>query len=82
MGFLIREVTTAVLKPSGTPPSMHEQLTNYVSNGSSISLHSLMSNVDQGSNRQDFVGEFLIVLSTASLKTIIKAVIFGGSEGG
>ena len=31
---------------------------------------------------QDFVGEFLMILSTVSPETCIKGVIFGGSEGG
>ena len=31
---------------------------------------------------QDFVGEFLMILSTVSSETCIKGVIFRGSEGG
>ena len=61
---------------------MTEQLTNFVIDGSSISLHSLMRNVGHGSNRQYFIGEFPIILSTASSETWVKAVIFGGTEGG
>ena len=61
---------------------MSEQLTSFVSDGSSISMHSLIRNVSQGSNRHDFVGEVLIILSTAFLETCLKTVIFGGSEGG
>ena len=79
---LIRGVTTAVLKASGIHPSMSEQLTSFVRDGSSISMHSLIRNVSQGSNRQDFVGEVLIILPTASSETYLKTVIFGGSEGG
>ena len=75
-------VTTSVLKASGTYPSMLEQLNSFVSDGSSMSMHSLIRNVGQGSNRHDFVGEFLIILSTASSETRLKTVIFGGSEGG
>ena len=41
----------------GTHPSTSEQLTNFVSDGSHISLHSLMRNIGQGSNKQDFVVE-------------------------
>ena len=78
----MRGVTTAVLKALGMHPSLSEQLTSFVSNGSRISIHSLIRNVNQGSNRQDFVGEVLIILSTASLETCLKTVIFGGSEGG
>ena len=37
-----------------------------------------MGNVGQVSNRHDFLGEFLIILSTASLETCVKAVMFGG----
>ena len=59
--ILVRGITSGVLKPSGTHPSLIEQLTNFVSDGSSVSLHSLMRNVGQGSNRQDLVGEFLII---------------------
>ena len=74
VAFLIRGVTTAVLKPPGTLPSMSEQLTNSVIDVSSISLHSLMRNVGHGSNRQDYVGELLIILSR------VKAVMSGGPE--
>ena len=63
--FLLREVTTAVLKPLGIPPSISEQLNNIVIDGSNMSLHSLISNVDHRSSRQNFAGEFLIILSTA-----------------
>ena len=45
-------------------------------------MHSFIRNVGQGSNRHDFVGEVLIILSTASSETCLKTVIFGGSEGG
>ena len=51
---------------------MSEQLTSSVSDGSCMSLHSFMKNVDQGSNRQDFVGEFLIILSIASSETCVN----------
>ena len=59
-----------------------EQLTNFVidSSSSSISLHSLMRNVDHGSNRQDFVCVFFIFLTTASSEIRVKAVIFGQKE--
>ena len=73
-------MTTADFKASGMHPSMSEQLTSFVSVGSSMSMHSLKRNVSQGSNRHDFVGEVLIVLSTASSETCLKTVIFGGSE--
>ena len=43
-----------------------EQFTSFVIDGSSISQHSLMRKVGKGSNRQDFVGEFLMILSTVS----------------
>ena len=52
---------------------MSEQLTNFVINGSGTPIHSLMRNVGHGSNRQDFVGEFLINLSTVSSETCVKA---------
>ena len=63
-------------------PSLSEQLTSFVSDGSSISMYSLIRNVGQGSNRQDFVSEVLIILPTPSSETCLKTVIFGGSEGG
>ena len=61
-------------------PFMSEQLTSFVRDGRSISIHSLIRNVGQGSNRQDFVGEVLIILSTSSSETCLKAVILLGSE--
>ena len=61
---------------------MSEQLTNFVLDGSSISLHSLIRNVGHGSNMQDFAGEFLIILSTVSSETCVNAVIFGWTVGG
>ena len=65
----LRPDTTAVWKPSGIHPSMSEHLTNLVTDGSSILLHFLMRNIDHVSNRQDFVGEFIDILSTASSET-------------
>ena len=47
-----------------------------------MSMHSLIRNVGQGSNRHDFIGEVFIILSTESSETCLKTVIFGGSEGG
>ena len=73
-------MTTADLKVSGTHPSMSKQLTSFVSDGSSMSMHSLIRKVFQESNRHDFVGEVLIILSTASSETCLQTVIFGGSE--
>ena len=75
-------MTTAVLKASGMHLSVSEQLTSFVSDGSSISMQSLIRNVGQGSNRQDCVSEVLIIFSTASSETCLKTVIFGGSKGG
>ena len=75
-------MTTAVLKASGVPPSLSKQLTCFVSDGGSMSMHSLIRNVGQGSNRYDFVSEVLIILSTASSENCLKTVSFGGSEGG
>ena len=75
-------MTTADLKASGMHPSMSEQLTSFVRDGSSISMHSLIRNIGKGSNRHDFVGDALIILSPASSETCIKIVIFGGSERG
>ena len=70
--FNKRSIYTAVLKPSGTQPSMNEQLTNFVIDGKRMSLHSLMRNVGHGSNRQDFVGEFLMILSNSILRNFSK----------
>ena len=75
-------MTTAVLKASGMHPSMSEQLTSFLIDGSSISVHSLIRNVGQGSNRQNFVVEVLIILSPSSPETCLKTIIFRGSEGG
>ena len=75
-------MTTADLKASGTHPSMSEQLTSFVREGNSMSMHSLIRNVGKGSNRHDFVGDVLIILSTTSSETCLKTLIFGGSEGG
>ena len=58
---MIRGVTTAVLKLAGTHPSMSEQLTNFATDISSISLHSFMRNVGHGSKRQHFVDELRII---------------------
>ena len=55
---------------------MSEHLTSFVSDVISIPLHSLIR------NRQDFIGEFLIILSIAFSETCLHTIIFGGSEGG
>ena len=60
--FYISGVTTAFLNPSGTSPSRSEQLTNLVIDGRRMSIHSLIRNVGNGSNRLDFVGDLLIIL--------------------
>ena len=60
--FSKRGVTTAVLKPS-------MQLTKVVIDDSSVSLHSFMRHFGHGSYRQNFVGEFLIMLLSTSLET-------------
>ena len=75
-------MTKADLKASGTHASLSEQVTSFVSDGRSMSMYSLIRNVGQRSNRHDFVGEVLIILSTASSETCLKTVIFVGSEGG
>ena len=46
-----------------------------------MSLHSLIRNVGHVSNRQNFEGEFLIILSTAYSDTQVKSVIFCGLDG-
>ena len=58
---------------------MSEQLTSFVRDGSSISMHSLIRTVGKGSNRHDFVGDVLIILSTASSDSCLKTVIFMSS---
>ena len=75
-------MTTAVLKALETHLSMSEQLTSFINDGSSISIRSWIKNVSQGFNIQYLVSEVLIYLSTASLETSLKTIIFGGSEGG
>ena len=63
--------------------SLHQRAINsLVRDGSKILMHSLIRNVGQGSNRQDFVGEDLIILPTSSSETCLKTAIFGGSDGG
>ena len=56
-------MTTVDLKSSGMHSSISEQLTSFVREGNSISMHSLIRNVGKGSNRHDFVGDVLIILS-------------------
>ena len=51
----------AFLKPSGTRPSLREQLTNLVIEGRRISKHSLMRKVGHGSKRHDLEGDLLII---------------------
>ena len=75
-------MNTADLKASGTYPSMSEQLTNFVRDSNSISMHSLIRKVSKGSNRHNFVEEVLLILSTASSETCLKTLMFGGSKGG
>ena len=59
-------VTTAFLNPCGTSPSRSEQLTNLVIDGRRMSMHSLIRNVGNGSNRHDLVGDLLIILPISS----------------
>ena len=59
-------VTTAFLNPSGTSPSQSEQFTNLVIDGRRMSMYSLIRNVGNGSNRQDLVGDLLIILPILS----------------
>ena len=63
---IISGVTTAFLKPSGTSPSWSEQFTNLVIDGRRMSMHSLIRNVGNGSNRHNLVGDLLIILSISS----------------
>ena len=42
-------------------PISSEQLTNFVIDGSRISMHSLIRNGGNGSNRHDLVGDVLII---------------------
>ena len=51
-------MTTAFLKPSGTSPSLSENLTNLVRDGRRMSMHSLIRNVGNGSNRNDLVDDY------------------------
>ena len=57
-------MTTAFLKPSETSPSLSEKLTSLVIDGRRKSMHSLIRNVGNGSNRHDLVGDLLIILPT------------------
>ena len=55
---------------------MSEQLTSFVSEGSSISTHSLIRNVGQGSIRQDFLGEVLIIFINIFFENLNKGSNF------
>ena len=80
--FLISGVTTAFLNPIGTRPSAKEQLTNFVIDGSRMSLHSSSRKLGQGSNKHDLDGESNIILEISSSVTRLKAENTGGSAGG
>ena len=54
---------------------------NFVIDRSSMSVHSLIRNVGHGRNRQDFAGEFLVILSIASSDISVKLVIFSEFKG-
>ena len=60
--------------------SHSEPLTNFVNNGGLISLQSMMRTVGNGTSKQDFVGEFQIILLTTSSETSVNAVILGIGE--
>ena len=73
--IIIKTLALSLIQHLWSHPSMSKQLTNFVSDSTSISLHSLMGNIGHGSNRQDFIRESLIILATASSETCVKAVI-------
>ena len=76
--FLISGVTTAFLKLAGTTPSNR---TSLVIEGTRMSRHSLTKKVGHGSNRQDFVGDFIIAFWISSSETVLKESKLGRSEG-
>ena len=51
---------TASLKSAGTMPSNREQLPSLVIEGRRVFKHSLTRKVDHESNKQDFVGDFIM----------------------
>ena len=65
-GLLNKGSDYSFLKPSRTSPSWSEQFTNFVIDGRRMSMPSLIRNVGNGSNRQDLVGDMLIILSISS----------------
>ena len=54
------------LKLSGTSPSLSEQSTNFVIDGRRMSMHSLIRNVGNGSNKHDLAGDLLIIFAIPS----------------
>ena len=78
---MINGVTIAFLKSAGTTPSDREQLTSLVTEGTGMSRHSLTKKVGHGSNRQDFVGDFIIAFWISSSETVLKETRLGRSEG-
>ena len=75
---MISDVTTDFLKSAGTTLSDREQLTSLVIEGT---RHSWTKKVGHGSNRQDFVGDFIIVFWISSSETVLKESKLGRSEG-
>ena len=78
---MISGVTTAFLKSAGTTPSDREQLTSLVIEGTRMLRHSLPKKVGHGSNRQYFVGDFMIAFCISSSETVLKESKLGRSEG-
>ena len=46
-----------------------------------MSKHSLTKKLDYGSNKQDFVGDFIIALRISSSETVLEKSNLGRSEG-
>ena len=74
MGFFIKGVTTADLKPSGTYPSSSERFISLVKGGNKMSAQSLIKKVGHGSNKHDLAGELSRILRTVSTDTSLNAV--------
>ena len=69
------------MKLVGTMPSDREPLTRLVIESTRMSRHSLTKKVGHGSNRQNFVGDFIIAFCISLSETVLKESKLGRSEG-
>ena len=78
---MISGVAIAFLKPAGTIPSDRDQLKCLVIEGKRLSKHSLTKTEAHASNKQDFIGDFIVVFQSSSSETVLKKSNLNGSEG-